>query len=87
MILPDPLPKPNQRGKPIISRPQTPPATSPRAPKRPASDDLEGNQPAKRARTGAISSYSPGTSRRLEEDGLVLLDGDGTMGEDIVVID
>ncbi|KAH9006577.1 hypothetical protein EDB86DRAFT_2874952 [Lactarius hatsudake] len=87
MILPDPLPKPNQRAKPAISRPLTPPETPLGAQKRPAPDDLDGTQPAKRARIASTSNHSPGTSRRLEEDGLVLLDGDGPMDEDIVVID
>ncbi|KAH9060572.1 hypothetical protein EDB87DRAFT_1615255 [Lactarius vividus] len=87
MILPDPLPKPNQRAKPVISRPLTPPETPLGAQKRPAPDDLDGTQPAKRARIALTSNHSPGTSRRLEEDGLVLLDGDGPMDEDIVVID
>jgi hypothetical protein len=77
MILPDPLPKPNQRAKPVIPRPLTPP---PRAQKRPAADDLDGT-PAKRARLASTPNNSPGTSRRLEEDGLILLD------DDIVVID
>ena len=87
MILPDPLPKPNQRPKPVIPRPLTPPETPLRAQKRPASDDLVGTQPVKRARIGLTPNHSPGTSRRLEEEGLVLLDGDGPMDEDIVVID
>ncbi|KAH9177780.1 hypothetical protein EDB89DRAFT_1439238 [Lactarius sanguifluus] len=87
MILPDPLPKPNQRAKPVISLPLTPPETPLGAQKRPAPDDLDGTQPAKRARIAPTSNHSPGTSRRLEEDGLVLLDGDGPMDEDIVVID
>ena len=81
MILPDPLPKPNQRPKPVIPRPLTPPATPLRAQKRPAADDLDGTQPAKRPRIDSAPNNSPGTSRRLEEDGLIILD------EDIVVID
>ncbi len=87
MILPDHLPKPNQRPKPVILRPLTPPETPLGAQKRPAPDDLDGTQPAKRARIASTPNYSPGASRRLEEDGLVLLDGDGLMDEDIVVID
>lgn len=82
MILPDPLPRPNQRAKP---QPLTPPETPQRAQKRPASDDLVGSQPVKRARITSNPNHSPSTSRRLEEDGLILLDGDGSM--DIVVID
>jgi hypothetical protein len=85
MIIPDPLPKPNQRAKPVISRLLTPQETPPRAQKRPASDDLVGTQPVKRARIASTPNHSPGTSRRLEDDGLILLDGDGSM--DIIVID
>ncbi|KAN0131930.1 hypothetical protein V8E53_010210 [Lactarius tabidus] len=85
MIIPDPLPKPNQRAKPVISRLLTPQETPPRAQKRPASDDLVGTQPVKRARIASTPNHSPDTSRRLEDDGLILLDGDGSM--DIIVID
>jgi len=48
-------------------------------------------QPTKRARVAAtpVPNYSPSASRRLEEDGLVLLDRNGPIDEDldIVVID
>jgi len=47
-------------------------------------------QPAKRARIAtALPNHSPSASRRLEEDGLVLLDRNGPIDEDldIVVID
>ena len=81
MILPNPLPNPNKRAKPVAPRPPTPPATPLRVQKRPASDDLHGSTPAKRARIALTHNNSPGASRRLEEDGLILLD------EDIVVID
>jgi hypothetical protein len=87
MILPDPLPKPNQREKPVIPRPLTPPETPLRTQKRAASDDLVGTQPVKRARIASTSNHSPSTSRQLEEDGLVLLDRVGPMDEDVVVID
>jgi len=85
MIFPNPLPKPAKRAKPIVTRPSTPPPTPPRIQKRPAPDSLDEAQPAKRART----TTSLNESRRLEEDGLVLLDGDGPVDGDvdIVVID
>ena len=80
LILPSPLPQPPRKEKP---RPATP---SPPAPsltkKRPAPDDdiqeLDGPS-AKRARvdgvdaTGAVP-FTPSKKRRLDEDGLILLD-------------
>ncbi|PIL27288.1 hypothetical protein GSI_10435 [Ganoderma sinense ZZ0214-1] len=79
-ILPSPLPQPPRKEKP---RPATPaPPTPPVSKKRPAPDDdiqeLEGPS-AKRARvdgveaTGALP-FTPSKKRRLEEDGLILLD-------------
>jgi len=47
-------------------------------------------QPAKRARIATtLPNHSPSSSRRLEEDGLLLLDGNRSIEEDvdIVVID
>ncbi|KAI0301596.1 hypothetical protein B0F90DRAFT_1718560 [Multifurca ochricompacta] len=87
MILPDPLPEPGQRVKSITPRPSTPPSMLPRIQKRPAPDGMDEAQPAKRARIAASSNSSPRTSRRLEEDGLILIDGDESVDEDIVVID
>ncbi|KAI0262614.1 hypothetical protein BC834DRAFT_890957 [Gloeopeniophorella convolvens] len=84
MILPDPLPQPAQKAKPIVT-PSSAPSTPQRAPKRPAPDSADGEQPAKRPRTD-IPGVSPSKSRKLEEDGLILLDGE-PMEEDIVVID
>jgi ubiquitin-like 1-activating enzyme E1 B len=87
MILPSPLPNPAKRAKP--PRASTTPPTPPRIQKRPAPDGLDGAQPAKRARMATGHKHSSSESRRLEEDGLVLLDGDGPVDEDIdiVVID
>jgi ubiquitin-like 1-activating enzyme E1 B len=85
MILPNPLPKPAKRAKPIISQPSSPPSTPLRVKKRPAADSVEEAQPAKRARIAT----TPSKHQRLEEDGLILLDGNRSMDEDfdIVVID
>ena len=46
-------------------------------------------QPAKRARTVTSPSKHSRNTRRLEEDGLILLDGNRSMDDDIdiVVID
>lgn len=61
-----------------------------RVQKRPAPDNVDEVQPAKRARiTTPLPNHSPSKSRRLEEDGLILLDGNRSMDDDIdiVVID
>jgi hypothetical protein len=90
MTLPDPLPKPAKRPKLVISQPSSPPSTPLRVQKRPAPDNVDEVQPAKRARlANPLPNHSPSTSRRLEEDGLILLDGNRSMDDDIdiVVID
>jgi hypothetical protein len=90
MILPSPLPKPAKRPKLVISQPSSPPSTPLRVQKRPAPDNVDEVQPAKRARiTTPLPNHSPSKSRRLEEDGLILLDGNRSMDDDIdiVVID
>jgi len=92
MILPSPLPIPTKKAKPIISRSSSPPTTPVRVQKRPAPDGVDDAQPAKRARiVTAVPNHSPSASRRLEEDGFILLDGNGQMDEDddndIVVVD
>jgi ubiquitin-like 1-activating enzyme E1 B len=91
MILPSPLPNPAKRAKPVISQASSPPPSTPlRVQKRPAPDNVDEAQPAKRARVDTSpSKLSRSTTRRLEEDGLILLDGNRTMDEDldIVVID
>ncbi|KAI0280185.1 hypothetical protein BGY98DRAFT_965060 [Russula aff. rugulosa BPL654] len=90
MILPSPLPKPAKRPKLVISQPSSPPSTPLPVKKRPAPDDVDEVQPAKRARIATpLPNHSPSKSRRLEEDGLILLDGSRSMDDDIdiVVID
>ena len=89
MILPSPLPKPAKRPKLVISQPSSP-STPLRVQKRPAPDNVDEVQPAKRARIATpLLNHSPSKSRRLEEDGLILLDGNRSIEEDIdiVVID
>jgi hypothetical protein len=90
MILPCPLPKPAKRPKLVISQPSSPPSTPLRVQKRPAPDNVDEVQPAKRARIATpLPNHSPSRSRRLEEDGLIFLDGNRSIDEDIdiVVID
>ncbi|KAI0353339.1 hypothetical protein OH77DRAFT_1407125 [Trametes cingulata] len=81
LILPSPLPKPPRREKP---RPATPPPAPPpvlAGKKRAAPDDdeiQEVEEPsAKRARTAADVGgvpFTPSKKRRLEEDGLIMLE-------------
>jgi hypothetical protein len=90
MILPSPLPEPSKKAKPVIPQRSSPPSTPLRGQKRPAPDGVDEAQPTKRARAvTSISTSSPSAARRLEEDGLILLDRKGPMDEDIdiVVID
>ncbi|KAI0368576.1 hypothetical protein BV20DRAFT_969185 [Pilatotrama ljubarskyi] len=95
LILPSPLPKPPRREKP---RPATPPPAPPptlAGKKRAAPDDdeiQEVDEPsAKRARTAADLGgvpFTPSKKRRLEEDGLIMLDSAGeTIEEDPDVIE
>jgi ubiquitin-like 1-activating enzyme E1 B len=92
-VLPHPLPQPPKRVK--VKLPTTPLSTPVKATKRPAPDDDEvmEQQPAKRLRTdtngnGADPS-SPRKKRRLEEDGLIILDGpeEGQDDAEIIIID
>ena len=90
MILPSPIPEPAKRAKPVVPQSPSPPPTPLRVQKRPAPDSVDEAQPAKRARIAASpSKHSRSTSRRLEEDGLILLDGNRSIDDDIdiVVID
>jgi len=44
-------------------------------------------QPVKRARIAtSLPNNSPSTSRRLEEDGLIMLDENRSMGDDIDIV-
>jgi ubiquitin-like 1-activating enzyme E1 B len=90
MILPSPLPEPSKKAKPVVPQNSSPPSTPLRVQKRPAPDGVDGAQPTKRARlVTSVATHSPSAARRLEEDGLVLLDRNGPTDEDldIVVID
>ncbi|TBU39389.1 hypothetical protein BD309DRAFT_1012010 [Dichomitus squalens] len=78
LVLPEPLPRPPRKERP---RPATPsPPTPSAAKKRPAPDDIEeiDAPPAKRGRMGADTAsavpFTPSKKRRLEEDGLIILD-------------
>ncbi|KAH9950844.1 hypothetical protein B0H21DRAFT_863854, partial [Amylocystis lapponica] len=80
-ILPSPLPKPPRKVKPA-----TPTL------KRSAPDDEELEPSAKRIKTNGTvpsgPSYSPSKKKRLEEDGLLLLDhADEKMDDDVILID
>lgn len=86
MILPSPLPEPAKRPKLVISQPPSP-STPVRVQKRSAPDNVDEVQPAKRARIATpLPNHSPSRSRRLEEDGLILLDGNRSMDDDIDVV-
>ena len=90
MILPSPLPEPPKRAKPVIPQRSSPPSTPLRVQKRPAPDSVDEAQPTKRARVvTSLPTHSPSAARRLEEEGLVLLDINGPKDDDIdiVVID
>ncbi|OJT14808.1 Ubiquitin-activating enzyme E1-like [Trametes pubescens] len=100
LILPSPLPAPPRREKP---RPATPPPAPPPAlagKKRSAPDDdiQELDAPsAKRSRTDAGTAsgalpFTPSKKRRLEEDGLIMLENEGEKIEedrdpDVIEID
>lgn len=98
LILPSPLPAPPRREKPC---PVTPPPAPPPAlagKKRSAPDDEieELDAPsAKRSRTDAGAGglpFTPSKKRRLEEDGLIMLENEGEKIEedrdpDVIEID
>lgn len=87
MIIPSPLPEPSKRAKPIVPQASSPPSTPLRVQKRPASDSVDDVQPTKRARTvTSLPNHSPSASRRLEEDGLILLDRNGPMDRDVDIV-
>ncbi|KAI0674079.1 hypothetical protein C8Q78DRAFT_1012729 [Trametes maxima] len=82
LILPSPLPAPPRREKPRPATPSPPPPAALAGKKRSAPDDevIEVDAPsAKRARTTADASagptpFTPSKKRRLEEDGLIMLE-------------
>ena len=84
-ILPSPLPNPPKKVKTETALPTTPPRTSL---KRPAPDDSENVQrTAKRSKMNAEIS-SPSKKRRLEEDGLIMMEGaNDRLEDDIIEID
>ncbi|KAF5392394.1 hypothetical protein D9757_001545 [Collybiopsis confluens] len=95
LILPDPLPRPTKKAKPQIVAPSTPPRASL---KRSAPDDdivlldhepMDNGQPAaKKQKLSQPELSSPSKKRKLEEDGIVLLEGaDDKMDDDVIVID
>ena len=87
MILPSPLPEPSKRAKPVIPQASSPPSTPLRGQKRPAPDSMDEAQSTKRARTAtSLPNHSPSASRRLEEDGLILLDRNGPMDQDVDIV-
>ncbi|KAI0327705.1 hypothetical protein GY45DRAFT_1327242 [Cubamyces sp. BRFM 1775] len=100
LILPSPLPEPPRREKPRVATPTPPPPPVTIGKKRAAPDDdvEEIDAPsAKRARTtgGGVgvseTPFTPSKKRRLEEDGLIMLDNaEETIEEedtDVIVID
>ncbi|KAH9896598.1 hypothetical protein C8Q73DRAFT_416350 [Cubamyces lactineus] len=96
LILPSPLPTPPRREKPRIATPTPPPPPPVTAGKKRAApdDDIEevDAPSAKRARTmGGQTPITPSKKRRLEEDGLIMLDNaNETIEEedpDVIVID
>jgi len=89
LILPSSLPKPH-----FNPRPSTPPPALSRKRSAPDDDVAEAEPLAKRARTNGASSSlleigSPSKKRRLEEDGLVMLDSatDKIEHDDVIEID
>ncbi|KAH9855584.1 hypothetical protein C2E23DRAFT_813898 [Lenzites betulinus] len=95
LILPDPLPTPPRREKPRPATPTPPPPPVLAGKKRSAPDDdiEEIDVPsAKRSRTDAGTGtakppFTPSKKRRLEEDGLLMLDREGEIEEDLDIIE
>jgi len=90
-IVPSPLPPPPRKVKPLTPPPQTPPPRTTWL-KRPAPDDdgvIDLEPTPKRVRTnGQLAPEvisSPSRKRKLEEDGLLLLDGANDQLEDSVI--
>ncbi|CAL1710842.1 unnamed protein product [Somion occarium] len=87
-ILPDPLPSPPKKVKPAPAAPSTPPPAPVSSKKRPAPDD-EGVPSAKRLRTTATAPapFTPSKKKRLEDDGLILLETpDEAIDDDAVIV-
>ncbi|KIY50229.1 hypothetical protein FISHEDRAFT_64888 [Fistulina hepatica ATCC 64428] len=85
-ILPDPLPKPPRKVKPPAPTPATPPRSSLKRSAPPSDDEIEPS--SKRIKSSGAFSQSPSKKRRLEEDGLVLLESaNETLNDDVIIID
>ncbi|KAI0827190.1 hypothetical protein BC628DRAFT_1371359 [Trametes gibbosa] len=90
LILPSPLPMPPRREKVRLATPTPPPPPVLAGRKRAAPDDdiEEIDAPsAKRSRTDAGPPFSPSKRRRLEQDGLLMLDGAEDIAGDPDVIE
>ncbi|KAI8970626.1 hypothetical protein BD414DRAFT_250378 [Trametes punicea] len=83
LILPSPLPTPPRRQKPRVTTPSPPPPPATAGKKRSAPDDeieeldarsAKRPRKAEEARGVAIMPFTPSKKRRLEEDGLIMLD-------------
>ncbi|KAH9838037.1 uncharacterized protein C8Q71DRAFT_574651 [Rhodofomes roseus] len=88
LILPSPLPTPPPR-KPKKAMPSTPPPTGT---KRAAPDDDELEPAAKRQKTNGIAPvpppFTPSKKRRLEDDGLIMLETlDEPLEDDVILVD
>ena len=90
LILPSTLPVPPRKPKPVA--PSTPPPTGT---KRSApDDDVEDLEPsAKRQKTNGTAPappppFTPSKKKRLEDDGLIMLDNpDETLEDDVILVD
>ena len=95
MILPSPMPVPAKRppkAKLESFVPTTPPRTPTRVPLKrgaPEDDNIEERQPAKKLAKGVQPFGSPSKRKRLEDDGLVILEIEGEVVEDddVIVLD
>ncbi|KAJ7694800.1 hypothetical protein B0H17DRAFT_931436 [Mycena rosella] len=93
-ILPDPLPRPPRRVKAPLPAPETPPPLplKRRAPDDEGGDDdiidLEPTPKRPKLKAADEGIKSPSKKRRLDEDGLILMEGkDDVLDDDIIVID
>lgn len=87
LVLPSTLPVPPRKPKPAA--PSTPPPTGT---KRSAPDDDDVEPSAKRQKTNgaapALAPFTPSKKKRLEDDGLLMLDNpDETLEDDVILVD
>ena len=90
MVLPSPMPAPNKRpAKPAPPKQDDSPSLGKRS--APDDDDIESSQPAKKiARSLPNGPATPSKRRKLEEDGLVLLEEQNEKVDDddaVIVLD